>query len=184
MFMVIEVRCPRCGNLWKYKGHAVMATCTSCYRKVKVRSLPDPNPAPKAPAGVRKMLAKKEQPLADGQTIQDQTQEQATGRTVQVQTIVTTAPKKGHTVRPLVAREVVGNCRYCGKPLRERPLLNVMLDEHDRYHSTCILSKIIMESEGDLQASAQQYGVPLSELQNRVLRLKALGWKLPDGVSN
>jgi len=183
--MVIEVRCPRCGNLWKYKGHAVMATCTSCYRKVKVRSLPDP--APKAPEGVRNLLAKKEQLLVDGQTIQGETHPQATGRMVQVQTIVTPvtpAPKKGHSVRPLVAREVVGNCRYCGKPLRERPQLNVMLDEHDRFHSTCILSKIIMESDGDLQAAAKQYGVPQSELQNRVLRLKALGWTLPDGVSN
>ncbi len=179
--MPIDVRCPHCNNLWTYKGHAVMATCTSCYRKVRVRSLPDHIPTPKAPAGVKKLLKKPLEKLPDGATILGETQEQTTGR-VQTQTFTVPAAKRSHTVRPLVAREVVGNCRFCGKPLRERPQLNVMLDEHDRFHSTCILSKIIMESGGDLQAAAKQYGVPLSELQRRVLRLRELGWKLPTGV--
>lgn len=180
--MAISVVCTKCGNKWVYKGNAVKATCTSCYSKVQVRALPDPGPA-KVPAGVKALGKKALDKLQDGQLIVgSQSQEQPSGRQIQTQTLIVPAAKRGHTVRPLVAREVVGNCRYCGKPLRERPQLNVMLDEHDRFHSTCILSKIIMESDGDIQTAAKQYGIPLSELKNRVLRLKALGWTLPNGV--
>lgn len=179
-----------------------MATCTSCYRKVRVRSLPDPAPAPKTPAGVKTLLKKKApavgsaisqaievaQALDTPQTILGDTQEQQTGRTVQVQTLAIEIPAapapQRHTVRPLVAREVIGNCRYCGKPLREKASMNVLVDEHDRLHSTCFLTKIILESDGDLQAAALQYSVPLDALQRRVQRLRELGWKLPDGVLN
>jgi len=165
--MAIDVSCPKCGNKWVYKGNAVKATCTSCYSKVQVRALPDPSHA-KVPAGVKALGKKALGQIPDGQLIQgSQHQSHASGRQIQAQTLIVPAAKRGHTVRPLVAREVVGNCRFCGKPLRERPQLNVMLDEHDRFHSTCILSKIIMESDGDIQAAAKQYGVPLSELQNR-----------------
>lgn len=182
IFMAVNVLCPKCGHRWNYSGCAIKATCPSCYGKVQVRSLPDPGPA-KVPAGVKALGKKALDKLQDGQLIVgSQSQEQPSGRQIQTQTLIVPAAKRGHTVRPLVAREVVGNCRYCGKPLREQPQLNVMLDEHDRYHSLCILSKIIMESDGDLQAAAQVYGVPLSDLKNRVLRLKALGWKLPNGV--
>lgn len=181
--MVIEVRCPKCGNLWKYKGKACLATCTSCYHKVPVRSLPDPAPGPKkTPPAVRKLLEKKTlEKIPEGQLISGETQEQASGRKIRTQTIVAPAPIIPR-VRPLQAREVVGNCRYCQKPLRENPQLNVMLNEHDRYHSICILTKIIMESSGDLATAAADYGVPLEALQKRAMRLLELGKQLPEGV--
>lgn len=182
--MSIQMKCPKCDHAWSYKGQATMATCPGCMNKIRVRSLPDPGPdsVQKIPKGVKKLLKKQPlEKLPDGATIQGVTLEQTTGR-VQIQTFTVPAAKRSHVVRPLTTREVVGNCRFCGKPLRERPQLNVMLDRHDRFHSTCILSKIIMESDGDLQAAAKQYGVPLSALQKRVLRLRELGWKLPNGV--
>lgn len=184
--MEIAMKCHKCQKSWSYKPRnaqpPVFCTCPSCFSKCRVRSTPDPGPV-KVPAGVKALGKKALGKLRDGQLIVgSQSQEQSSGRQIQTQTLIVPSAKRGHTVRPLVAREVVGNCRYCGKPLRERPQLNVMLDEHDRYHSTCILSKIIMESDGDIQAAAKQYGVPLSELKNRVLRLRALGWKLPNGV--
>lgn len=149
-----------------------------------VRSLPDPAPGTKkTPSAVRKLLVKKKRlgEIPEGQLISGETQEQATGRTIHIQTITAPAPKIPR-VRPLQIREVVGNCRYCQKPLRENPQLNVMLNEHDRYHSTCILTKIIMESSGDLATAAADYRVPLEALQKRAMRLLELGKQLPEGV--
>lgn len=119
--------------------------------------------------------------VPEGQLISGETEEQATGRKIQIQTITAPAPKVPR-VRPLQAREVVGNCRYCQKPLREKPQLNVMLNEHDRYHSACILTKIIMESGGNLASAAADFGVPLEALQRRAMRLLELGKQLPKGV--
>jgi hypothetical protein len=135
--MVIEVKCPKCGNVWKYKGHAVMATCTSCYRKVRVRSLPDPDPAPKAPEGVRKLLAKK--PLErDGQTIQGETHEQPTGRKIQVQTITAPASVEEvrHTRTPLTPSELQEGhvCQHCHKPIRS-PKMGFWIDGHTNLHA-------------------------------------------------
>ncbi|HEY0087312.1 MAG TPA: hypothetical protein VGB37_00620 [Candidatus Lokiarchaeia archaeon] len=28
--------CPRCGNVWNYKGDKLTATCTSCGNKVRI----------------------------------------------------------------------------------------------------------------------------------------------------
>ena len=30
------LHCEKCGNSWIYKGHKLMATCSSCGQKVKV----------------------------------------------------------------------------------------------------------------------------------------------------
>lgn len=80
-----------------------------------------------------------------------------------------------YEVRPLVAREVVGNCQCCQHPLREKPQLNVMVNEEHRYHSTCFLTKIILESNGDLAAAAHLWNIPIENLQKRALKLRALG---------
>ena len=179
IFMAVNVVCPKCGHKWVYKGNAVKATCTSCYNKVQVRALPDPGPA-KVPAGV-KALGKKAlgQPmLQEGQCIRGKvSMQRPDGK--EVEDIVIPCPR--HTVRPLVAREVVGSCKVCGDYLRERPQLNVMVDERERLHSTCFLTKIILESGGDLQAAAHLWNVSMEALQKRAMRLVELG-KLPETV--
>lgn len=179
--MPIPMICHKCGYSWDYTGSHVLATCPSCYSKCRVRSLPDPMPQ-KVPPSLRQLrkTAAKVESESPCQTVRGTVSLQSPpGR--EVETIEIPSPVK-HSVRPLAAREVIGNCKYCGNPLREKPQLNVMLDERDRYHSTCILTKIIMESDGDLQAAAEQYGVPLQALQTRVLKLKELGKQLPEGV--
>lgn len=95
--------------------------------------------------------------------------------------IITTSPVK-HSVRPLQPNEVIGNCKICQKPLRGKAQLNVMLDEKTRLHSTCLLSKIILESDGDLAAAVQEYGIPLEILQRRAQRLSELGKLNETGV--
>jgi hypothetical protein len=194
--MVIKVKCPFCGHKWKYKGSAIKATCPSCYNKIQIRSLPDPAPGPrKAPPAVKKLLKKSQndevgpalsQAIERSQApevelVRGETKEKTAGRVIQTQTITVPAPKTPR-VRPLTAREVTGNCNYCQNPLRGNPLQNVMLDESDKYHSTCILTKIIDESGGDLASAAAEYGVPLAALQQRVLKLRELGKQLPEGI--
>ncbi len=175
--MVIEVRCPKCGNLWKYKGHAVMATCTSCYRKVRVRSLPDPEPVPKAPEGVRKLLKK---PLEkDGQTIQGEVQVQPTGRKIQVQTITTPAPVGvvKHTRTPLSPIEMQEGhiCQYCHRPIKA-PQVGFWIDGHIiPMHRPCLVDKAIMEAGGDLEKASQTWDIPLQALEKRAAILRQHG---------
>lgn len=176
--MVIEVKCPKCGNVWKYKGHAVMATCTSCYRKVRVRSLPDPDPAPKAPAGVRKLLAKK--PLErDGQTIQGETHEQPTGRKIQVQTITAPASVEEvrHTRTPLTPSELQEGhvCQHCHKPIRASQVA-FWIDGHTNcMHRACLVDTAILEAAGDLQKASQTWDIPLQALEKRAAILRQHG---------
>ncbi len=177
--MPIPMKCPKCSYFWDYTGSHVLATCPSCYNKCRVRSLPDPS-SQKVPPSIKKLrktAAKVENSTC--QTIRGEVTKTPAGN--EVETIVVPCPLKPR-VRPLVAREVIGNCKYCGHPLREKPQLNVMLDERDRHHSSCILTKIIMESDGDLVSAAAEYGVPLQALQTRVLKLRDLGKELPEGV--
>jgi len=136
-----------------------------------VRALPDPAPS-KIPACVKKAL-EKTLSHQDGHSIRGHAQEQPSGRSTQTETIIVPAPV--HSVRPLVAREIIGNCRYCQHPLRENPKLNVMVNEKDRLHSTCFLTKIILESDGDLQAASHLWNIPLEALQQRAIRLVELG---------
>jgi len=35
-WVVVRVRCPRCGHEWEYRGRALYATCPRCYRKVNI----------------------------------------------------------------------------------------------------------------------------------------------------
>jgi len=35
-WVVVRVRCPRCGHEWEYRGRGLYATCPRCYRKVSV----------------------------------------------------------------------------------------------------------------------------------------------------
>lgn len=200
--MSIQLKCPKCGHKWPYKGSGVLATCPSCYGKVRVRSLPDADPQPRAPAAVKKILAKKslDQPepvgpalsqaiersqTPDVELVRGEVLEKPAGRKIQTETIVTPSPVPNARIRPLQAKEVTGaSCKYCRKPLRDNPLLNVMLDGQTKLHASCLLTKIIMECNGDLQAASLDYGVPLQTLQQRVLKLKELGLKMPVGVLN
>lgn len=183
--MEIPMKCPKCQKSWNYKPRQtpipVYCTCPGCFSKVRVRTLPDPSPLKTPPSlkKLRKAVMRQAESDSMCQTVRGEVTKTPAGN--EVETIVTPSPVK-HSVRPLATREVIGNCKYCGNPLREKPQLNIMLDERDRYHSTCILTKIIMESDGDLQAAAEQYGVPLEPLQKRVLKLKELGKQLPEGV--
>lgn len=34
--MMVELKCPKCGHEWKYKGELKRATCPSCGYKVKI----------------------------------------------------------------------------------------------------------------------------------------------------
>jgi len=115
--MSIKMKCPKCDHAWSYKGQAAMATCPGCMNKIRVRSLPDPGPrkvpahfkaAPKSVLHTPKALDERMtiervkgkvrrhqqglDKLQDGQTIQGETQTQATGR-VQVQSFSVPAIK-------------------------------------------------------------------------------------------
>jgi len=195
--MVIIVKCPHCGNKWKYKGNAIKATCTSCYRKVQVRSMPDPGPR-KTPAAVRKLLAKKTQPepvgpalslaiersqTADGQVLRGQLKEKTTGRKIQTETIVAPSPVLRHTLQPLDPADAQGvECQLCHKPLSKKPRANVILDSQ-KAHALCVLDKAITEASGDLGAAAQAYeGITLEVLQKRAQRLIQAGKLNQEGV--
>lgn len=136
-----------------------MATCTSCYRKVRVRSLPDPDPAPKAPEGVRKLLAKNALER-DGQTIQGE---------VQVQTITTPAPvaEVKHHRTPLSTSELQEGhiCQHCHRPIRA-PKMGFWIDGHTIcMHRPCLVDTAIMEAAGDLQKASQTWDIPIAVLE-------------------
>jgi len=196
-FMGIQVKCPKCGHVWEYKGTAIKATCTSCYSKVQVRSLPDPDPGPrKAPAVVKKILKKSQndeigpalsqaisrQQAADGQVLRGQVLERSTGKVI-TETIEAPCPVPvRHTLQPLDPAEAKGECQLCHKPLSKKPRANVLLDGQ-KVHALCVLDKAIREAAGDLGAAAQAYeGITLGVLQKRVLKLRELGKLNQEGV--
>lgn len=191
----IQVKCPHCNNVWNYKGTAVKATCTSCYHKVQVRSLPDPAPGPrKAPAGVKKILAKKKaQPepvgpaisqaiekaqASDVQTLQGKTQTITAGRRIKVETIVTPAPVPVKYPRqPFSPMELLSGhiCHHCHRKIRP-PKMGFWLDGHKiPIHRVCLVDRAIQESDGDLQRACLEWDIPLEALVKRSAVLKEKG---------
>ena len=172
----LPVCCIHCSYRWETTSQACSVSCPKCGLKTPLRARPDPVPM-KTPEGLKKATKARLGAIPEGATLRGQLLSQAVGRVIQTETIV--VPTIKHTVRPLIAREVIGNCQYCQKPLRERPQLNVMVNEKKRLHSTCFLEKIICENNGDLSACSHLWNVPMEALQARAQRLRQLG-KMPE----
>lgn len=199
--MPTPMKCQKCDYAWDYTGTHVLATCPSCGIKCRVRSLPDPRPKKKTPAGVKKILIKKKtkdepvgpalshaierQQAADGQPIRGQVLERSTGRKIQTETIEIPCPVPvRHTLQPLDPAEAQGEeCQLCGKPLSKKPRANVLLDGQLKVHALCVLDKAITEASGDLGAAAQAYeGITLGVLQKRAQKLIQTGKLSQEGI--
>jgi len=200
--MALNVLCPKCGHRWSYSGCAIKATCPSCYGKVQVRSLPDPGPR-KVPAHFkaasrsvlhtpealdeRKTLERVKgkvrrhqqglDKLQDGQTIQGETQNQATGR-VQVQSFSVPASKPIPVKHPRNAfspeDQCAGHvCHHCHRPIKY-PKLGFWVDG-TCMHRPCLVDEAIQQSGGDLHKASQDWDIPIEALQKRAAVLKEKG---------
>jgi hypothetical protein len=192
--MSIQMKCKFCGHVWDYKGSAAMATCPGCMNKIRVRSLPDADPQPKAPPAVKKMLAKKkaqDEPVgpslssaiekaqaSDGQPIRGQVLERSTGRVIEVETIITPAPvpvKSRTPFTPVQLHEGIV-CDLCHRPIRS-PKMGYFLDGQP-LHGRCLVDRALLECGGDLQRAAKVYDLPLKALEKRAAILQSKG-RLP-----
>jgi len=200
--MALNVACPKCGHKWSYSGCAIKATCPSCYSKVQVRSLPDPGPrivpahfraVPKSVLHTPKALDERMtiervkgkirrhkqglDKLQDGQTIQGETQTQATGR-VQVQSFSVPASKPIPVKHPRSAftpeEQYAGHvCHHCHREIKY-PKIGYWVDGICM-HRPCLVDTAIMEAAGDLQRASQDWDIPIEALQKRAAVLKEKG---------
>jgi len=200
--MSIQMKCPKCGHAWSYKGQAAMATCPGCMNKIRVRSLPDPGPrivpahfraVPKSVLHTPKALDERMtiervkgkirrhqqglDKLQDGQTIQGETQTQATGR-VQVQSFSVPASKPIPVKHPRSAfspeEQCAGHvCYHCHREIKY-PKMGFWVDGICM-HRPCLVDKAIQQSGGDLQKASQDWDIPLDALAKRAALLQQKG---------
>lgn len=200
--MAVNVLCPKCGHKWNYSGCAIKATCPSCYGKVQVRALPDPGPrkvpahfkaAPKSVLHTPKALDERMtiervkgkirrhqqglDKLQDGQTIQGETQTQATGR-VQVQSFSVPASKPIPVKHPRSAfspeEQCAGHvCHHCHREIKY-PKMGFWVDG-TCMHRPCLVDEAIQQSGGDLQRASLDWDIPMEALAKRQQALKGKG---------
>ncbi|MFB3764834.1 MAG: hypothetical protein ACE14P_06245 [Methanotrichaceae archaeon] len=173
--MGIFVKCIRCSYSWETESLACSVTCPRCGKRTPIRAVPDQEPI-KAPPTLkaRKSLKSQESVQSDRvETLRGKVSKTPTGKIQEDFEVA--SPVRKHSVRPLTSREAIGRCKICEKDFRENLKLNVMVDEKVKLHASCFLNKIILESNGDLGALANEWQVPLDALQKRAQRLLELG---------
>ncbi len=198
--MSIQMKCPKCGHAWSYKGQAAMATCPGCMNKIRVRSLPDPGPrivpahfraAPKSVLHTPEALSEKKRAgMIRGkirtpkkldsscETVRGVVSKTPVGN-LQEDLIISASPSSvvhGRTpFTPAQLKEGIV-CDHCHKSI-QAPKMGYFVTGLP-LHGRCIVDRALLECAGDLKKAAQLYDLSLKPLEKRAAILMSKG-KLP-----
>lgn len=198
--MSVQMKCPKCGHVWNYKGQAAMATCPGCMNKIRVRSLPDPGPrivpahfraAPKSVLHTPEALSEKKRAgMIRGkirtpkkldsscETVRGVVSKTPVGN-MQEDLIVSASPSSVvHGRTPFTPAQLKEGhiCDHCHKPI-QAPKMGYFVTGLP-LHGRCIVDRALLECAGDLKKAAQLYDLPLKPLEKRAVILMNKG-KLP-----